>query len=82
MTLNSKIVSFWFSALFCSQNGVFSLVLTEKKEERKGHRVGSNTFYCLGLPREERTPGTVCSDEEVELELTPLLSGVRVVALC
>lgn len=44
MTLNSKIVSFWFSALFCSQNGVVSLVLAEKKEESKGHRVGLHTL--------------------------------------
>lgn len=81
MTLNSEIVSFWFSAVFCSQNGVFSLVLAEKKEEIKGHGVDSNTFCCLGLPKEEHlggSSGIVCSDEEVEVELTPPLSGVGV----
>lgn len=35
MTLNSKIVSFRFSAPFCSQNGVFSLVLVAKKGGKK-----------------------------------------------
>lgn len=41
--------------------------------------MGLNTFSCLRLPREERSSGAVFSDEETELELTPLLSGVGVV---
>lgn len=61
--------------------GSFLWSWQKKKEEIKGHGVGSNTFCCLGLPREEHlggSSGIVCSVEEVELELTPLLSGVGV----
>lgn len=69
-----------FCSILFSKWGIFSG--PGEKEERKAHRVGSNTFLLLGAAQTGAfgvSSGIVCSDEEVELELTPLLSGMGVV---
>lgn len=78
--LNSKIVPFWFSAIFFGEMWYFLRSWQwQRKHGSKGHRVDSNACCWLGLLREEHLGGTLLETfwpgEEMGLEFTPLLSG-------
>jgi len=79
--LNSKIVSFWFSARFRSENGAVSQVLAVVEEMGKQRSQGGFKHLLLVGAAQRAASwgvllGTICGDGEVRLELTRLFSGV------